>query len=379
MLDFKKEALEVFETADELFKIDSALMKMHFNFLELDRDLRKKVPNLNEHLNVASSDINRIETQINMTIGNCVAEASANGTDVINIDATENQYLRDSFLKKPFSVEEVFDSRTTDLDNVAYTDEACRKAVLYELMNAHSRAPFELMVMKETLNNADDFSKESMLLINGKSIESIVEDFKKTNDSFAANNMAATYLRDALTDGKSVVTLMRVGFDKDGNTKFRHQEVKVDLDKLNKSNFEERYKKANFFRRFLHDYGIWKIPNKYVSNEARDKAQEKFKDNSEYKDSLRAAEKFVVESYNSVKPAKDAIRERMKAKGIKADVRKEANDIVNILPSLSIQNEKDLFREKLPPINEISENKITVKQEPKINELNITKQDNKVK
>ena len=208
------------------------------------------------------------------------------------------------------------------------------------------------MMLSAMMSNADDFDQNALLLIDGKPIKDIIENIKKTEDKspYEATIDASMILRDALTDGKSVVSLMRVGFDKDGNTNFRHQDIKVDLDKLNKANFEERYKKTNFIRRFLHDFGIWKIPDKYASNEARDKAQATTKEKSEFKNALSAAEKNVVDSYNKI----DGSRQL-----------DNPNYILNVIPKLRMPNDKIVQREKFPVHDAISTDK-DQRQEPKL-------------
>ena len=102
-------------------------------------------------------------------------------------------------------------------------------------------------------------------------------------------------LTGALTDGKSIVTMMQVVTAKGGKTEFRHQEVKVDLDQLNKVDRAET--NYSLFRRFLDWAHIWKI-ERFKTNDARDAAQEKLRNSKEFKDALRAAEDKFIHRYN---------------------------------------------------------------------------------
>jgi hypothetical protein len=113
---------------------------------------------------------------------------------------------------------------------------------------------------------------------------------------FEARVVAGKMLTGALTDGKSIVTMMQVVTGKGGKTEFHHQEVKVDLDQLNRVDKKE----TNYsrFRRFLDWARIWKI-QRFKSNDARDVAQAKLRNSEEFKNALRAAEDRFINRYNS--------------------------------------------------------------------------------
>lgn len=347
LLDFKKESFELFPSATELEQLDATLTKMHFNYLKAEGVLKSKVNNIKDYLNIASTNIDGIETKIETAIGSAVADATLNGSNVISIDPEEHPRLMDCLLKKEFSEDEVFDAERGDVNT--YTDLTCRKNILYELTKTYSRNPVEQMVVNKLLES-DEFDENSLLFINGKPMSDIVNEIRKNENksAFEANNDAAMMLRDALTDGKSVVSVMKVGFDKDGNTHFRHQDVKVDLDKLNRKNFEEKYNNTNFFRRFLHDVGIWRIRNKYATNEARDKAQAIQKDKPEHKEMLRAAERNTVEIYNKQSHKNKASDKKTKIV--------DENDIFNLIPDLKIPDPKNASRESFP-VTELAPNK----------------------
>ena len=76
LLDFKKECFELFPNAEELERIDATLTKMHFNYLKTEGVLKSKVNNIKDYLNIASTNIDGIETKIETIIGSAVAMMS---------------------------------------------------------------------------------------------------------------------------------------------------------------------------------------------------------------------------------------------------------------------------------------------------------------
>jgi hypothetical protein len=90
--------------------------------------------------------------------------------------------------------------------------------------------------------------------------------------------------------------MMRVVTAAGGKTEFSHQEIKIDLDKLNQVDKKE----TNYsrFRRFLDRVRIWKI-QRFKSNDARDAAQEKLRSSEKFQKALREAEDKFINRYNS--------------------------------------------------------------------------------
>ena len=134
--------------------------------------------------------------------------------------------------------------------------------------------------------------------INGKSVQEIIEEkMSQGLDENTAELEGAKALRDALTDGKSVVSLMRITFNKEGKVDFYHQELNVDLDKLNEA---DRQAHHGFLRNLFHKIGIWKIPERYTSNKERDKNQDQLKADPEYANKIKRSEDKFIETYNSL-------------------------------------------------------------------------------
>jgi hypothetical protein len=137
------------------------------------------------------------------------------------------------------------------------------------------------MIAKGTGEN-DLFAYER-LFINGKSVRETIRELNEEQNEtlFNAQAIAGKMLTKALTDGKSIVTMMQVVTGKDGKTEFNHQELKVDLNALNKADKKEN--NYSRFRRFLDLLHIYKI-KRFKTNDDRDTAQEKMRNSKEFKD-----------------------------------------------------------------------------------------------
>jgi hypothetical protein len=182
------------------------------------------------------------------------------------------------------------------------------------------------------------------------------------------NIIAGKAFRDALCAG-SVISVMRPNMLPGGKVAFSYQEVKVNLDKLNEL---ERNEKHNVFRRILDYFGIWKIQPKYPSNEQREAMQAEFKSSAEYRNSMKAAEKKFIDTYNEnsrikraeedelQKKSKDPIKRSMIYQAF-PEVSNAADDRArdeNINVPVNNNNNNDLVREALPTIlEELEEDK----------------------
>ena len=112
---------------------------------------------------------------------------------------------------------------------------------------------------------------------------------------------------------------MRANVLAGGKVVFTHQEIKVDLDKLNKL---ERKEKHNAFRRALDFFKIYRIKPKYPSNAQREANQERIRESQEYQNWKKGAEKKFIDTYNKASEEKRASEEELIKKG-KKDVTRE--------------------------------------------------------
>lgn len=231
-----------------------------------------------------------VEERLQYEVTYPVFEARTKGSHDIYLDAVASDFTKKFFLEQDF--EEMADDYllTSDAYSKRYLENF---AIAYR--NAGVEQQIDLAISKAFGDNAIEFDR---LLINGKPIKDSINELEENENltHFAAMSAAGKILRDALTDGKSVVTLMQVVTGAGGVTKFNHQEVKVNLDQLN--DVDKKEGNYSLFRRFLDLVHIWKI-QKYKTNDERDKSQTVTKNDDAFKQALRAAEDKFITQYNS--------------------------------------------------------------------------------
>ena len=232
-------------------------------------------------------------------LGHPVFDARISGSNVIYLDALASDFTKKHFLDELFSF---------DNSGYIYTNDHYSKDYLENFARSYKHTSVEQMPDKAIEKAIDDnFFAYERLFINGKSIRDTIRELQEDQryTAFQAQAIAGKMLTGALTDGKSIVTMMQVVTGKGGKTEFHHQEVKVDLDKLNQVDKEET--NYSLFRRFLDWAHIWKI-QRFKSNDARDVAQEKLRNSEAFKNALRAAEDKFINRYNSDEVKNDMIR-----------------------------------------------------------------------
>ena len=266
-----------------------------------------------------------LDTRLMSEVGHPVFDARIADSNVVMLDALASDFTKKHFLGIEF--DEEFGQTFCNSDEYA-------KMYLEKLANNHMRTSVEQFAHTAMSTATEDpMIDYERLFINGKSIRESIREMQEGQEmsGFSAQVAAGKMLRDALTDGKSIVTMMQVVSAKGGKTEFRHQEIKVDLNKLNKVDKEEN--NYGRFRRFLDRIGIWKI-QKFKTNEARDAAQAKARSNPELKAALRAAEDKYIKTYNSEETQKAMERRnpRMAAvfsKLVRADEVDKSNQLEN--------------------------------------------------
>ena len=248
------------------------------------------------------------------------------------------------------------------------------------LYGVHSQTVNEFRVAGIYTKDSTGNNKD-LVFINGKSASELVaEKQAELGDAVQAEHTVAEMLRSAMTDGKSVVTLMRPKILEGGKVAFIHQELKVDLDKLNQVDREQNH---NVFRRALDYVGLFKIRPRFVTNEERDANQASIKDSIDYKNALKSAEEKFVKVYNSNSQKirdNDALKESKGKHVVKnkfvytypeVSIEEEENELDN-----GIENEQNIednaFREHLPSVIEAIEGVDHDVQEP-IHEENLSK------
>ena len=301
--DFPSVVLDLYPTVGDIDRLDSLTAKssliVHDAYIALDD---KPDPHLSVEPGTPafnkSGEYNTFENRMISELGHPVYDARLTGSDTIYLDAVASDFTKKHFLDESF-----------EFDNgYSYTSDHYSKDYLDNFSRSYKQTSVEQMPDK-AIEQAigDSFFRYERLFINGKSIRDSIRELQEEQNysAFDAQAVAGKMLTHALTDGKSIVTMMQVITAKDGKTEFRHQEVKVDLDRLNSVDKEET--NYSLFRRFLDWAHIWKI-QRFKTNDDRDAAQEKMRNSKEFKNALRAAENKFIDRYNSEDVQKEIAR-----------------------------------------------------------------------
>ena len=331
--DFKKQIFSIYKTHDEIEKLDAKIGKAYMVYFKLGEALNKAGlgDEVDKFLSIGLNPQKGMITDFTLVkadVCSAVHEAvmSGNSGEVV-IDPIASDKSKKFFLKQDIAIEDAYG----DL----FTDDTYAAEYISGLAQTAQNTSVE-QLMYSNLGGAHTDMYKDLLFINGKSFAQITEELTAKHGAFGVEARAGKLLRDALVDGKSAVTLLRTSYTPEGTVKFTHQQIKVDLDKLNEVDRKET--KYNFIRRFLHDRGIWKI-QKYPSNASRDKKQAKTLEKTNHTGALRAAENKILEKYATL-PSDPA----------------DKNNLPAIIPSLTrVENmpEKQniVDREPLPGID----------------------------
>ena len=301
--DFPSVIFDLYPTVEEISRLDNLTAKssliVHDALIALD-DKPNPDPDVEPGMasfnNSGNNDtfVNRMISEL----GHPLFDARLTRSDVIYIDAVASDFTKKHFLDEPFEFDNEY----------LYTNHNYSKDYLECFSRSYKQTSVEQMPDKAIEEAIDDsFFLYERLFINGKSIRDSIRELQEEQNysAYDAQAIAGKMLTNALTDGKSIVTMMQVVTAKDGMTEFRHQEVKVDLDQLNRVDREET--NYSLFRRFLDWAHIWKI-QRFKSNDDRDAAQEKMRNSEEFKNALRAAENKFIDRYNSEEVQKEIAR-----------------------------------------------------------------------
>ena len=314
--------------------------------------------------------------RLRMDIAEIIQEGIDNGTNVISFDPTASRIMKDYFLDNEFDIVTEKPSPFEDDDQIEtthYTEENVMQDFMEGIYEVSKCCINEQRLVGGYLQKG---KRSDLLSIDGKTMTEIINE-KKTElggDSHAASVAARQFLRDALRDGKSVVSLMRANVLAGGKVVFTHQEIKVDLDKLNKL---ERKEKHNAFRRALDFFKIYRIKPKYPSNAQREANQKRVKESQKYQDWKKGAEKKFIDTYNEASKEKRASEEELIKKGkegVSRDTMFQAfpevsnaeneNELENIDQSINNNN-----RERLPSISfDLVDDKKIDSSEPVVHE-----------
>ena len=290
--DFPGVFFELYPTPDDIRRIDNLTAKSSLICHDIRIFLGSNAETImdSDKRDFIIQSNNSFENELISELGHRVIDARIKGDEDIHLDFSASDLTKKYFLDEPI-----------EFDNggmLLYTNDSYAKDYLMYLARSYKHTSVE-QVSDKVISQASDYDtpEYDRLYINGKSArDSIIELKAQGYSGFEAQATVGKMLKNALTDGKSIVTMMRVVTAADGKTEFSHQEIKIDLDKLNQVDKKE----TNYsrFRRFLDWAHIWKI-QRFKSNDARDAAQEKLRSSEKFKNALREAENKFINRYNS--------------------------------------------------------------------------------
>lgn len=288
--DFIADSIDVFPTQRERSMIDTKCSEINFNFIALDKRLRELGIDAKEYIPLDNAPSNTITSNIETYVSLGFNDVSTGKSEQLCLDPSSSDLMKSYLLNKDFTV---IDDKGGQLER-EYTKEHFERDMLQALENTSLYSPFERLFLGRLEIYAKGYSASDLISINGRSISDILKE--KNLTGYQALSEGGKILRDALTDGESVVDLTRVGFENDGKATFTHQQIKVDLDKLNAFSRKENH---NPIRRFLHNIGLWKIPDKFATNASRDAKQKQTEATAKFKSMRSDNERRLVDLYNS--------------------------------------------------------------------------------
>ena len=293
------EVLSMFGHKDDVQAFDSIGVKNMIHLTKFASALAARFPNLADIL--VCPDLHNADYKLRESITEKMQVARDNGSNQVIIDPTESEVMKKVLLGDKFRIVERKPNRLDpDEDEVFIFDEMqAMQSFAKPIYTISGSTMNEYMTVDGYRGERGD-NRSDLLLIDGRPLTDIAKEKQqelRNNGGASTMTYAAlegTVLRDALCAG-SVITVMRPNMLPGGKIDFSYQEVKVNLDALNKF---ERNEKHNAFRRALDYIGIWKIKPKYPSNEQRDNMQAERKISAEYQQSIKAAEKKFIDTYN---------------------------------------------------------------------------------
>lgn len=377
------EVLSMFDNQNEAQAFDSITVKNMIYITRFSSALAGRYPDLAKM--ISCYDLDNADQRFRTGIVEKMHIARDNGTNQIIIDPAESDVMKKVLFGDKFEIVERKPLRSDpdpdSYDVSTFDDETAIMAFVDCFYNNSQNTMNEFMTVRGYRGNVDN--RKDLLFINGRTLTEIVKEKKEElrnngGANIPENIIAGKAFRDALCAG-SVISVMRPNMLPGGKVAFSYQEVKVNLDALNKF---ERDEKHNAFRRALDYLGIWKIKPKYPSNEQREAMQAEFKSSVEYQNSIKAAEKKFIDTYNKnsketrlkedelQKKSKDPIKRSTIYQAF-PEVSNAADDMArddNINEPVN-NNNNDLVRVPLPNIiGELEENKNIAVSSPIISE-----------
>ena len=297
MEKFPREIIELYPTQDEAKRLDLISVNNYINLSKFKDLVAEFNPELLGNLHLGTQNTLSHATVLTAELNLAFANATVSESNVALLDPESSQITKMLFLEDSFSIRSILPIDPEEPTSFGeYTSDVALNNLFNDVITTYTKTINEYGVTRAA-KDLDSDMPMNLLLINGKPAREIFDEAMRNanGDREVAMISAGKTLRSAMLDGKSVVSLMRPTLTEDGRVSFKHQELKVDLNKLNRI---ERNEKHNVFRRALDYIGIWKIPPKFPSNEQRDAMQAAEKNTTEYQNAIKAAERGFINTYN---------------------------------------------------------------------------------
>ena len=327
--DFRKAIFDLYPTHADVARIDAHAAKAYLVYLKTGIAMSRAGIDLYEDLYIGTAHLDAISQEVEVDVCAAAYDATLKGKDVVTIDPTKSELMTKHFLEKPFVALQMGGQSE-------YNHEDYLEDFAHMLSISYYNSAIERMVVSKVTNARAGFAESDLVYINGKSLGDISKELVKCGMSEKEAKLeTAKMLRGSLTDGESVVTLMRASFTQEGKISFYHQDIRLDLDKLNEADRKANY---SWFRRTLHSMHLWRIPEKYPNNASRDGRVAANKASAEHKNALKAAEDRVVDIYNNIVPTADA-KEILK---VIPKLTKEENPVREPISDIKLESIKDI-------------------------------------
>ena len=348
--DFPEECMELYPTHEDKKRIDAISAKAFG--VQLEARVIMSYEGLDEigdyFMTVGSGKTESTAQMLQSELIHTVFDSSLNGNDLIVLDPTKSKLTSKFFLKKPFAVRNDIGGEIE-----SFTDEDYGKYYAEHLADSIMNTSFEYLLFNTAAAESDTMSQRDVLLINGKPMQKLLQELRNSGLNYGdADKAMGKALRDALLNGDPV-TLVSSTYTNDGKLAFHNKDIRLDLDKLNALDRANH----NIFRRALDKVGLWPIPKKYPTNEARDaKLSAILSDpNSIHQKEVKAIEDEFIRSYNSLGLKRSAYKGC--AKVITTLVRDETAAVNQPLNAVS---ENDAQREPIVGIDLNAERELPV-------------------
>ena len=293
---FPKEIFGMCTTKEEARRLDHISMNAFLTYKGLYDHLAATNPDILRSLGMGGGNLESHRATLDNEITVALIEATNSGSNTAIIDPEKTELNKLFFLEDEFAIRGL---GGMDPENPGiYTNNDAVADFLEAFSYPCGKAVNEYLTTKTSMTFGG-YNQYDLLLINGKSVRELIDKTmnEKNLEFIEAKHEVGIMMRNAMTDGRSSVTIMRPVITADSKVSFSHQDIKVDLNKLNKIDRQENY---SAFRRVLDYFGIWKIKPRFATNEVRDANQAEEKSSTEYKDALRAAEDKFVNNYNDL-------------------------------------------------------------------------------